>query len=632
MKIHILKSLLINTSAALALLATSVLTFPLVSSANEQVERLSLSEKIEAIRVKHNVPAVGIAIIKPNQAWHVETFGYANLPKKQAITKDAIFRFASISKIIPAIAILQLQEQGKLSLTDKLRDVAPSIQFKNKWQQKHPLLVQHLLEHTTGWGVDIREILTETSDEMTMLQAVNIYPEARTSRWPPGSRHAYSNTGPVIAARVVEIVSGMTFDDYIEQYIFKPLNMNSSTLLKPKDWAERGAKPHKNGQILPYEYIASRPSSTWNASMADMAKLINMFLKPDVSKVLAASSVARMQGNLSNSDYQQKTIPSYAFAHQVYSSNQDIYYGHNGGLPGAISAMRYNPTTGAGFALSLTETNGAAFGEIRSVLNAHIHRKKITEDMMHKSSEKKLSKLFIANAGYYQKINLQSDITSIFYLFTDTVEVGTNNSQLTITGLMNGYQVSYTQSEQDDVLVNKQNHPVVALALDPIAGEVLVRNSDIYKKISAWVLFSKLALLCISIILIISSVFYMLYCLLIRPAVNYVRKKDNKLSVNAYMVCGSTLLLLAVIVTLLSLGNPEMTTLLKNAFWLNALVFIISTFYPILAVVNSLVMALNYKKQVKGFQHIYLLSIIGAHVIFATYLVSHHLFAVQIIA
>ena len=65
--------------------------------------------------------------------------------------KKPCFRIGSNSKIFVALAVLKLQEQGKLSLKDRVRDLIPEIKFENGWEDTNPILVEHFLEHTTGW-------------------------------------------------------------------------------------------------------------------------------------------------------------------------------------------------------------------------------------------------------------------------------------------------------------------------------------------------------------------------------------------------------------------------------------------------------------------------------------------------
>ena len=160
-------------------------------------------------------------------------------------------------------------------LTDNLKDIAPGIQFENPWYQTNPVKIMHLLEHTTGWDSHPAEQKILKDDALSLKSILDIYPQSRVSRWVPGTRSAYSNTGPTVAARIVEVVSGMTFSDYVDTHIFKPLDMNNSAILKPDNWNSFGVTPHfNNGLEVGFEHIATRPASALTASMEDMAKFI----------------------------------------------------------------------------------------------------------------------------------------------------------------------------------------------------------------------------------------------------------------------------------------------------------------------------------------------------------------------
>ena len=128
-----------------------------------------------------------------------------------------------------SLAILKLQEQGLVSLKDKVRDLVPEIEFKNPWSKTAPVLVEHLLEHTTGWD-DIH--LTEyalNDPALSLKQGLDYHPHSRTSRWMPGTRMAYCNSGPPVAAYIVEKITGQTFEDYVEEHFFQPMGMESMT-------------------------------------------------------------------------------------------------------------------------------------------------------------------------------------------------------------------------------------------------------------------------------------------------------------------------------------------------------------------------------------------------------------------
>ena len=466
----------------------------------------NLIKKIEEIRVEHQVPAIGITIIKSNQSY-THTFGYANKATNKGVTSDSLFRFGSITKMLPGIAILQLQEQGKLQLTDNLRDIVPEFSFKNDWLESHPVQIQHLLEHTTGWDNHPSEQKIFDHDQTSLKEVLAIYPQSRVSRWVPGTRSAYSNTGPTVAAYVVEALTGMSFSDYAEKHIFKPLGMENSHLLKPANWQSDAVMPYlNNGMAAGYEHIATRPASSLTASMIDMNRLLKLFVSPSDSGVLSADSIKRMQRIETELAYKAGVFSYQGFVHSKDIINGEVFYGHNGGIPGAISAFRYHPQSRTGFVFALNKASGAAFSKIKSALAEHLGHLPQT----HTSENLPIDGRFSDAAGMYVKLNTGNKIGDLISYFSNAAEVSVNADTVNFKWFANGYEISYYQKEPGVMLHNKYGSPQLTFAQDPMAGKVLLRNAEVYKQVPLWLFYAKLVVLVASLVVIFTSIFYTL--------------------------------------------------------------------------------------------------------------------------
>ncbi|MBU2971659.1 beta-lactamase family protein [Pseudoalteromonas sp. C2R02] len=610
-------------------LTLMVLMTSFISSASnvQQVNNVdTLEQKITSIREKYGVPALGVTIIEANKPAKVYASGIANKAHQEQVTGKHLFRFGSITKLLPGIAILQLQEQGKLVLTDNLKDIAPGIQFENPWHQTNPVKIMHLLEHTTGWDSHPAEQQILKDDALSLKSVLEIYPQSRVSRWVPGTRSAYSNTGPTVAARIVEVVSGMTFSDYVDTHIFKPLGMNNSAILKPDNWSSFGVTPHfNNGLEVGFEHIATRPASALTASMEDMAKFINLFLHPEQSQILTAKSVERMQRIESELGFANGLTTFQGFAHAKDSIKGQLFYGHNGGIPGAISAIRYNPKTQSGFAFALSKVSGAAFNEIKSVIADHL----IEKSIIAKKTPQLLNPVFSKTSGIYTKINSTMSLSNITDYFTSAVKVNIFDKGLTFTWLLGGYQLAYHQQDNSAVLYSSKGLAQVTLANDPISGEVLLRHSDVYQKTAAWVFYSKAAALALSMILILTSVFYVFYSVLTCLVMQVRHKLKAALSLPRLLIFICTALILAAVLPILLVDE---SILFKNLVWIDPILLLTTTFYPVLVMLTVWLCCKQFKKLEKGFHRFYLSSIVMAHTLFAVYLMSYQLFAIQLSA
>ena len=121
---------------------------------DEEITPASVEELIAAIGdvlVEHDVPAVGLALVDSSGPVWVGSLGKANVENDIDADENTLYRIGSTSKMFVALSVLRLVEEGRLSLNDKLSDLAPDVQFENEWEATYPVRIVHLLEHTTGW-------------------------------------------------------------------------------------------------------------------------------------------------------------------------------------------------------------------------------------------------------------------------------------------------------------------------------------------------------------------------------------------------------------------------------------------------------------------------------------------------
>ena len=233
-----MKSALGNTvklCAALAFLIWLIGSESLYAQSRSE-DFTQLEHALEKIVEKGGVDAVGIAVVDTDGSSWVRGFGSIQKHPLRKASEDTLFRIGSVSKIFIGLAILKLQEEGRLSLNDAISDLVPDIEFKNKWKSSHPILVAHLLEHTTGWD-DFQgpEWLLQDSS-ISLKDALDFHPHSRRSRWIPGTRFAYSNVGPSVAAYIVEKLSGQTFEKYAQTNFFDVLGMEGATYFLMRAW------------------------------------------------------------------------------------------------------------------------------------------------------------------------------------------------------------------------------------------------------------------------------------------------------------------------------------------------------------------------------------------------------------
>ena len=184
------------------------------------------------------------------------TYGHRDLAKKMPMTQDSIFRIYSMTKTVTSVAVLMLMEEGKIGLEDPVGNFIP--EFTNikvfsggtadapqMRSVKRPITIRHLLTHTGGFAThgakgDEAVKLFNRFDlqQSPTLKGYTDYVAHQPLITDPGERFAYDGVSLVVLSRLVEVVSGMTFDAFLQQRILSPLGMNDTGFSVPQ--AKRG--------------------------------------------------------------------------------------------------------------------------------------------------------------------------------------------------------------------------------------------------------------------------------------------------------------------------------------------------------------------------------------------------------
>src|SRR5260370_5822738 len=181
-----------------------------------------------------------------------------------------------------ALALLKLQEEGKINLYARLQDVAPEIPFKNRWEATHPVRIVNLLEHTAGFDdMEFSEVYNlRDRYDFPLLDVFKRFQKPQIARWPPGTRMSYSNPGNAIAGYLIEKVTGKPFDQYIRDTFLRPLGLARADhpftdANKPLLAAAYNVNPPK---AVGYPFIYLRPAGDLKASPGELAKLVQFLL------------------------------------------------------------------------------------------------------------------------------------------------------------------------------------------------------------------------------------------------------------------------------------------------------------------------------------------------------------------
>lgn len=188
-----------------------------------------------------------------NRVLSLDVVGQADVANQKPMRADSLFWIASMTKPVTAVAVLMLQDEGKLNVEDSVEKYLP--EFKNQWLTKEkssntvtlvrparPITVRDLLTHTSGLG-DV----PAPRPDAALAELVMAYAQ-QPLRFPPGSKWEYCNSGINTLGRIVEVVSGQKIEKFLQHRVFNPLGMKDTTFWPTPGQAKRLAKTYKPGK------------------------------------------------------------------------------------------------------------------------------------------------------------------------------------------------------------------------------------------------------------------------------------------------------------------------------------------------------------------------------------------------
>ena len=241
---------------ALALAPVFAVLPSIVHAQSRDVRADSVVARVDRVFAKWdhvNSPGCAVGVSQDGKLVYQRGYGMSNLEHAIAITPQSIFHVASISKQFTAFAILLLEQDGKLSVTDDVRKYVPELPSYG-----HPITIDHLLHHTSGlrdqWSLlglaDWRD-----DDLITEADVMRVVTRQKALNFEPGEEYLYSNTGFTLLAVIVKRVSGQSLRAFADERIFKPLGMTHThfhddhTMIVPGRTQAYGPRPGGDWKI-----------------------------------------------------------------------------------------------------------------------------------------------------------------------------------------------------------------------------------------------------------------------------------------------------------------------------------------------------------------------------------------------
>jgi CubicO group peptidase (beta-lactamase class C family) len=329
---------------------------------SEPAELEAFLDEVLATQMEENhIPGAAVAVVRDGEVLLAKGYGYADLEKGISVDPEhTVFRIGSSGKVFTWTAVTQLIEQGKLDLN---ADINTYLDFRIPDTYPQPITIEHLLTHTAGFEESWFEtFVLDPDDRLPVGEWLSTHIPARVR--PPGDSAAYSNYGAELAGYIVERVSGLPYDQYIQKQILDPLGMAHSS-------ASGGMPANSDAQASEgYFYaddvikavpegadtagqLAMVPAGGHVSSITDMARFLIAHLQDgrysaagiDDGRILKESTMQEMHSTLYAPD---PRLLGTAYGLFDFSDNGQRALGHNGSTSGFNTLLLLMPEQNLG--------------------------------------------------------------------------------------------------------------------------------------------------------------------------------------------------------------------------------------------------------------------------------------------
>jgi CubicO group peptidase (beta-lactamase class C family) len=473
-----------------------------------------LQQQLEKILVDTHTPGVSVAIVHRDGPEWMAGLGKSDVAANRDTTSDTQFRIGSTSKAFASLSILKLSNEGKLSLDDSVHKLVPEVWFENPWEATDPVRVVDLLEHTTGWDdMHLREYAKD-DPSLSLRDALDYDHHSRISRWRPGTRMAYCNSGPAVAAYIVEKITGEKFEDYVGKNFFDPIGMKTATYFKPTSGMLTNLYHPDGKTTYPYWNVEYRPAGSINASAKDMAAYVQFYLNRGTVngvQVIPAASIDRMEMPTRTWAAQQGLKAGYGLSNYWSINEGFVYHGHDGGVAGGLTEMAYIPANDVGYFYSINSANGGSFGKIGETIRAYLTRnlpKPVPPPVA------PLAANAAAYAGWYQPDSTRSELTHFLERLLGIVRVRFEDGQLLVSNI-GERNIVFVPVTDTQFRSNRKKGPPSPVAtvelLTPNAEGQFIQigaGEETIKRIPTWFAISEIILTCWFLLAVILILLY----------------------------------------------------------------------------------------------------------------------------
>jgi len=307
---------------------------------------------------KTKVPSVAVALVDDQEVVWQETFGFANLEEQIPATVDTIYRIGSVSKPFTALAIMKLYEEGLMDLDAPITDYLPGFSMQSRFPESDPITIRNLMSHRSGIPNTKRamgEAHLESFERISLEEIVDSLKDDYVA-YPVGYRFKYSNLGFVLLGRIIELVTGNEFAEYMQGNVLEPLGMVNSSFLSSPEIDAMIAMGYKiiegEAESRPHIDFSELPGDNLYATLNDMNEFVkflfnegrvgsNQFIRNETLEMMYVDSFSRPRD----------PVPWGLPWELIHLSTNQLAVYHGGDMPGFSTYVGFLPDEKLGFVI-----------------------------------------------------------------------------------------------------------------------------------------------------------------------------------------------------------------------------------------------------------------------------------------
>lgn len=361
---------------------------------------------LEAQKDFDKLPGLTAIVIEDQEVLWSGAVGLANVEKNIKAEASTLCSICSISKLFTSVAIMKLYDEGKLRLDDQVSDLLPAYKLEQKYAESGPITIRTLLTHSSGLPREAAyPYWTGPDFPFPSKEQIDSKLSEQETLYPASTYFQYSNLGLTLLGEIVEEISGVTFDEYVQQNILKPLDLSDTRTELPEQLYGNKlaigyssiARTGNREKVKLFQANGITPAAGFSSNVQDLGKFASWQFRlrdSTITEILKPSTIKYMQNvHWTNPDWKN----TWGLGFVVYKgSNGNTWVGHGGSCPGYRSTLQMDLKSKRAFSVMIN-ANGTNPGKYVNGIKGIINKVKASKKENSSEERKDLNEF----VGYY---------------------------------------------------------------------------------------------------------------------------------------------------------------------------------------------------------------------------------------